>query len=100
MVLREKVISGRKNKKKRSFYFASVPQIKHNILTKSQIYGSRVWMKKNITSCFLNNIHLNLSEHCFQVSTDYIQVCEKKSGEGERMFNMYFHRFTTRKRYP
>lgn len=31
-----------------------------------------------ITNCFLSNIHLNLSEHCFQVNTEYIQVCEKR----------------------
>lgn len=30
------------------------------------------------THCFLSNIHLNLSEHCFQVNIDYIQACEKK----------------------
>lgn len=23
-------------------------------------------------------MHLNLSEHCFQLNTEYIQVCEKK----------------------
>lgn len=31
-----------------------------------------------ITYCFLSNIHLNLSENCFQTNTEYIQVCEKK----------------------
>lgn len=31
-----------------------------------------------IINCFLSNMHLNLSEHCFQLNTEYIQVCEKK----------------------
>jgi len=34
--------------------------------------------KHMITYCFRSNIHLNLSEHCFQVNTEYIQVCENK----------------------
>lgn len=55
------------------------PRQKYNILTKGQICGSSLEEKNHmIVDCFLSNIHLNLSEHCFQVSTEYIQVCEKK----------------------
>lgn len=40
--------------------------------------------KHMITYSFLSDIHVNLSEQCFQVNTEYIQVCGKNVEKEKR----------------